>query len=104
MGNIELAERILTRFEDSVSSDIDELIASLEARTHSETRRIAHRIKGCCANVGAEDLVNVATELELLAESDRIEQPSEWIDRIRHEQGRVTAEKILPLQETANDR
>ena len=91
MGNLQLAERILGRFEVSVSTDIDQLISSINSQSNEEIRQPAHRIKGACANVGAEPLLEIVTELEVLAQSNEIAAPSEWIERIRCEQGRIVA-------------
>lgn len=89
MGNLELAERVLGRFNDRLATDLDELHNSLLAEAHEDTRRIAHRVKGSCANVGADSLCVLVTDLEQLAASREIFKPSDWMERISRERDRL---------------
>ena len=67
MGNIEFAERLLTKFQGRLDEDIAELEAAMQAEDLDVVARVAHRIKGASANVAAHDLQKRAGEIEQLA-------------------------------------
>jgi len=98
LGNIELAERLLRRFEDLLEADLDVISQAASAADVELVCQIAHRIKGASANVAAPALVKVAEEIEtaakdadfetiwsrlpvLAAERDRFQRSTPHFDR-----------------------
>ena len=67
MGNIEFAERVLSKFLDRFDEDLDELERGVESENSEEIARVAHRLKGASANVGAPGLRDRAAAVESLA-------------------------------------
>lgn len=64
MEDEELAHRIIETFLAEVPTQIGELGASVAAGDCGLAQGLAHRIKGVAANLGAESLREVASEME----------------------------------------
>jgi HPt (histidine-containing phosphotransfer) domain-containing protein len=63
MGNLDFVERILTIFQTRCEADLEELEAAIKAADFAQVQRIAHRLKGACANAGAGRLSARAGDL-----------------------------------------
>lgn len=63
LGNMDFVERILTIFQTRCESDLVELEDAIRAGDMLRVQRLAHRLKGACANAGANDLSVRASEL-----------------------------------------
>jgi HPt (histidine-containing phosphotransfer) domain-containing protein len=63
MGNLEFVERILAIFQSRCDADLQELEEAVRDSDFIRVQRIAHRLKGACANAGASDLSIRASEL-----------------------------------------
>ena len=63
LGNLDFVERILTIFRTRCESDLVELEDAIRASDLPRVQRLAHRLKGACANAGANDLSVRASEL-----------------------------------------
>lgn len=63
MGNLDFVEKILTIFQTRCAADLAELEAAIEAVDLLRVQQIAHRLKGACANAGANNLSERASEL-----------------------------------------
>ena len=63
LGNLDFVERILTIFQTRCESDLVELEEAIKAGDLPRVQRLAHRLKGACANAGANDLSIRASEL-----------------------------------------
>lgn len=83
MGNLELATRLLAQSKPHLASDLDLLREQAETAEPIEVARLAHRLKGAAASIGAYQLSDVfvrieercglgdtATALDFLAELD----------------------------------
>ena len=64
MGKIELVERILGCFHDSIETEMDRLEAAVRAADATSIEAQAHRIKGSCRTVSAKGLEQFAERLE----------------------------------------
>ncbi len=92
MGNIEFAERVLAKFQDSFGQDLESLETELKSENAETVASVAHRLKGSSASVGAPGLNQYAAEIEELGRADRlgeIEQPAlhlrrEWSRFLDH--------------------
>ena len=75
MGNLEFAERVLSKFLNRFDEELDELQHGVEAENAEEIARVAHRLKGASANVGAPGLRDRAAAVESLARTQSISGP-----------------------------
>lgn len=73
LGNRQLVERALRRFESVVQTDLKELQQATDGADAAETARIAHRLKGASSNVSALRVQAQVTELEQLALQQKVE-------------------------------
>lgn len=81
-GERELLEEVLDLFRESTAERVQSLSDALPANDLSALAAGAHSIKGAAANVAAERLRALATQLELDArqgESDDLEQLAQLI-------------------------
>jgi HPt (histidine-containing phosphotransfer) domain-containing protein len=69
MGNIDLVQRILEKFQQQLPEELAELERVLELNDAEQIARAAHRIKGTSANMSAEGLRRTAAEIETLCRS-----------------------------------
>ena len=63
MGNLDFVERILTIFQSRCEEDLAALEDAIRAVDLPRVQQIAHRLKGACANAGANSLSARASEL-----------------------------------------
>lgn len=63
LGDLDFVERILTIFQTRCESDMIELEDAIKCGDPAHVQRLAHRLKGACANAGANDLSVHASEL-----------------------------------------
>ncbi len=92
MGNIDLANRLLDQSQTILAEDLKLLRQSWVNGDPIETPRLAHRLKGATANIGAYDLSDVFSRIELCgkaneeaaAQVDLLELESEWARFIEH--------------------
>src|SRR5690606_12322113 len=68
--NLDVGERILTIFQSRREADIVELEEAIQSSDLARVQRIAHRLKGACANAGATSLSTRANELWTAANKD----------------------------------
>ncbi|MBN2295442.1 MAG: Hpt domain-containing protein [Pirellulales bacterium] len=85
MGNIQLVERILNKFQQRMPEELEELEKALELSDTEQIARIAHRVKGTSASVSASTLQQAATEIEDLSRAGRITEIPVRIEQLRGE-------------------
>lgn len=85
MGNIDLVQRVLHKFEQLLPEALAELEAGLDLEDAEQIARIAHRIKGNSANVSAKGLQQVAAEIEDLSHTGRLTDIPLSLERLRGE-------------------
>jgi HPt (histidine-containing phosphotransfer) domain-containing protein len=71
MGNLELVERVLDKFQQRLPEELRELESALERGDTERIAGVAHRIKGTSASISATALQHAAAELEELSRADR---------------------------------
>ncbi|WP_164100843.1 Hpt domain-containing protein [Candidatus Laterigemmans baculatus] len=64
MGNLDLVQRLLSRFADSGRQDCEHLEAALRAGDLRTLASVAHRLKGNSATIGAERMARLASRIE----------------------------------------
>ena len=85
MGNIDIAERVLNKFQDRFDVDLTELERSLDEQDAGMIAHVAHRIKGASANVAAPLLYELAAEIEQLGRAQRISEIPSGVEQLRIE-------------------
>lgn len=70
LGNLDFVERILTIFQSRCEADVVELEEAIQSSDLARVQRIAHRLKGACANAGATSLSTRANELWIAANKE----------------------------------
>ncbi|HEX3722054.1 MAG TPA: Hpt domain-containing protein, partial [Nitrolancea sp.] len=73
MGSLELAERLLNRFEQRFPLEMGEIETSWKAGDASTLARITHRLKGAAANIAAPSLRVALQTVEDGARAQRLE-------------------------------
>ena len=91
MGNIEFMERVLSRFREHFGEDLAELEEGLDATDGGQIARVAHRLKGASANVGAAGLRERAAEIERLGRARRFSEIPPCVDQLRGEWDRFVS-------------
>jgi HPt (histidine-containing phosphotransfer) domain-containing protein len=66
MGNLDLMERVLDKFEKRLPEELAELERLLDGGDAATIAQMAHRIKGNCSNVSAAGLRRAAEDIEEL--------------------------------------
>ncbi|MCA9075403.1 MAG: Hpt domain-containing protein [Planctomycetaceae bacterium] len=74
MGNLEVAERCLTRFRQRLEADVEQLQQSATVGDTGEVARLAHFMKGSAATVAATALSQKAHSLECAARDGGTEE------------------------------
>ncbi len=72
MGNLDLMQRVLDKFEKRLPDELSELDRVLELGDATMIAQVAHRIKGSCSNVSAAGLRRAAEEIEDLCHAGRV--------------------------------
>jgi len=67
MGNLDLVQRVLDKFEQRLPEELAELERVLELGDAAKIALVAHRIKGSSSNVSAVGLHQAAAEIEDLS-------------------------------------
>ncbi len=82
MGNRELAIRLLNTFAASLPKDLQSIQGLSDENQYEQVAKIAHRLKGSSANLGAVGVYEAATQLEKQAKSPNDGPLAEWIERL----------------------
>ncbi len=88
LGNVDIAERILTKFQARIGLDLDELERGVDQQNAGAIAQVAHRIKGASASVSAPLLYELAAEIEQLGRAERIAEIPPGIEQLRNEWAR----------------
>jgi HPt (histidine-containing phosphotransfer) domain-containing protein len=64
MGNIQLVQRVLEKFQQRLPEELAALENALDLNDTEQVARVAHRVKGTSASVSAKGLAQAAAEIE----------------------------------------
>ena len=67
---VEMRERLLATFEESLPQAISEISGALSRGDKEELRRVAHKLKGSSATLGASRLAGACLALERTRDED----------------------------------
>jgi HPt (histidine-containing phosphotransfer) domain-containing protein len=85
MGNIELAQRVLEKFQQRLPEELAELESALERGNTDEVARVAHRLRGSSASVSAEGIMQAAAEVEDVSREGRAKDIPVCLEHLRKE-------------------
>jgi HPt (histidine-containing phosphotransfer) domain-containing protein len=85
MGNANIAERILSKFQERFGIDLSELEQGLAEQNAGMITQAAHRIKGASANVSALTLYEIASDIEQLGREERLAEIPAGVQQLRAE-------------------
>jgi HPt (histidine-containing phosphotransfer) domain-containing protein len=97
LGRIELAERILQRFQSALEVDLQQLEAAVRATNTDEIAHVAHRIKGASLAVAASSLKDCAQSIEASATARRIEEIPVQLTKLKQERSRFNEFRVSLL-------
>jgi HPt (histidine-containing phosphotransfer) domain-containing protein len=97
LGRLDLAERILQKFQTSLESDVKLLEEAVLATNADEIAHLAHRIKGASLAVSARELTDCAKSIEVSATTRRLEDIPVQLARLKRESSRVADIRTLAL-------
>jgi HPt (histidine-containing phosphotransfer) domain-containing protein len=103
MGNLELAERVLSKLQSRFDEDMARLEQALSAKDGQLIASIAHRLKGASANVAAHDLQKCAAEIEELANQDILADLPVHLEILRHQWSRLNDSNLLSGMKSHED-
>jgi len=98
MGNTKCVERVLNKFEDKARESLAQIRESLKAADADQIALFAHGLKGAAANLSAEALREIASQLEQFARSGNLEQVEDCLTKLYYEIEQCLA--YLPQVET----
>ncbi|MBN1777567.1 MAG: response regulator [Clostridiales bacterium] len=81
-GNKKLYKKLLVNFSREYSSIPSNIKKSVDKRKFEEASRLAHALKGVAGNVSAQEIQNIAAELELLLSNNDIEKCDELLENL----------------------
>ena len=87
MGNLDLVQRVLDKFESRLPEELAELERMLELEDDAKVALVAHRIKGSSSNVSADGLRRAAAEIEEMSRAGRVTEVRAHLPDL-HEQWR----------------
>ena len=90
LGNLNLVERVLAKFESQLDSDLAALEQAVQAGDVDSAALVAHRIKGMSANLEARHLFQSAMAAERLAKNACMAELPEQIARMQHDRVRIS--------------
>ncbi len=102
LGNLDLIERVLDKFEQRLPEELDELERTLELGDAAKIAVVAHRIKGSSSNVSAAALQQAAAEIEALSRAGRVGEIPARLPNLR-EQWQRYVECLATLRPLASD-
>jgi HPt (histidine-containing phosphotransfer) domain-containing protein len=72
MGNLDLVQRLLEKFEQWIPEELAELDQALALDDPQRVAQVAHRIKGSSASISAQSLQRAAAEIVELSREGRL--------------------------------
>jgi HPt (histidine-containing phosphotransfer) domain-containing protein len=90
LGNMDLVERVLSKFTGQLDQDLDELEQAVGAGDATLAAHVAHRIKGIAASVAARSLFDDAAIVEERALANGMAGLPEHLNRLRSDRSRLT--------------
>lgn len=106
MGNLEFAERILSRFGSRLEGDIEELEKQILSGDCGGIIRVAHRIKGASANTSATGIQMQTNQIEDMARAQQLDELPMQLEQLKEEVARFSlsvSTQFASVDNTAKD-
>jgi HPt (histidine-containing phosphotransfer) domain-containing protein len=101
VGNLDFAERLLTKFEDQLDAELAQLEQLLRGENTHELASRAHTLKGAAATVGATALRAAAADVEAFARENQLDLIASRLSDLQMERSRF-ADTVADLNERSN--
>lgn len=95
MGNIDLVQRVLDKFQQRLPEELDAMEKALQLGDTEQVARIAHRVRGSSATVSAESLAQAATEIEHASREGRPAELPARIENLRDQMRKLPRPSII---------
>lgn len=89
LNNLNLVDRVLTKFAVQVDADLVELERAVNAGNASDAAKMAHRIKGMTASIEARSMSEGAARCERTALAAATDELPGLLTRLRHDRDRL---------------
>jgi HPt (histidine-containing phosphotransfer) domain-containing protein len=90
MGNIDLAQRVLSKLQSQFEADLVELERALTEKNGKIAASAAHRLNGAASNIAAHDLQRCAAQIENSARDNLLHEMPAQIAQLRKHWSRFT--------------
>jgi len=85
LGNLDLVERVLDKFDQRLPGELAELEHVLKTGDAAKVTLVAHRIKGNASNISASGLQEAAAEIEDLSRAGRVADIPARLPKLREQ-------------------
>lgn len=85
LGRLDLVERLLSRFQQSMDDDLEQLDKAIQAESTNEIGQLAHRMKGSSLTVGAHGISEAANRLEASATTNQMQGIEALVSELKRE-------------------
>ncbi|OCQ94343.1 hypothetical protein BCD67_06720 [Oscillatoriales cyanobacterium USR001] len=89
LGKVALKKRLLEAFIKTSLADVADLERAIAVNDYLIVEQRAHRLKGACANLGAQNLLYVAEKLENLGRSQSLAGVDRLLVQLKHHLDRI---------------
>lgn len=89
LGNIDLVERVLSKFTGQLDQDLDALEDAIRTSNAEQAAHVAHRIKGIAASVSAHSLFTNAANAEQRALDQNVAELPDQLNLLRRDRSRL---------------
>ena len=90
LGRVEIAQRVLRKFHETIQADVDQLANAVSERDFRTAALVAHRIKGAALAIAAQRLCDLAIAMELSALESQPEELELGLEGLKIELTHVT--------------
>jgi len=94
MGNIDFAQRILARFQETGDVNLSSLEEAVTAENTETVAQLAHRFKGASANAAAPGVHACAAQLEQAARQHSLTEIPVHLESLKQEWFRFVSEVV----------
>ncbi len=102
-GGSKLSTEIVRLFLDNGPTRVDQIREAMEDEDLEVPERGAHSLKSSAANVGAQQLQKVASELELAASGGDLQRVRDLIPTLEHAYAQAAGELKVIVEEQGNE-
>jgi HPt (histidine-containing phosphotransfer) domain-containing protein len=102
-GGTKLSKEIIRLFLDNGPVRVDQIRGAMDEDDLEVPERGAHSLKSSAANVGAQQLQDIASELELAASGGDLQRVRDLIPNLEQAYARAAGELAVIVEEEGNE-